>query len=575
MKNVTPLFYILFCLLVLSTSLPAKDLRTVAEKSNWLKTGRADEVAKLCRDFSKQYPKRIKCQSYGVTPEGRTLWFLNIHDVKPKAHSPTVWLQAGIHAGEIDGKDAVFQILNEAFVSKSIVDPFLGLNVVFVPIVNLDGHERFGKWNRPNQIGPDEMGWRTTAQNYNLNRDFTKLDSSEMRDLNSLWNKYDPIVSLDLHVTDGAKFRPEVGIIVTPNESHGSSPLHRMGQEFENKMIDKMKARGRAALPFYPSFEKDEDPLSGFSKGVSPPRFSNGYWFVRNRIGVLIESHSWKNYATRVKIHHDTVLSALESVRESGSGWIKVANDLDRSNLASKKIDLSFKHTDKSKLVAFEGYTFTIQKSKISGGNVVHYFEDKPEAWNVPFYDEVVPVSSVVAPDQGYFIPASEMEWMKKKLDVHGIKYQSWKKEMPKTVGVFRASKTQLSPTSFEGHQNLTVEGNWQMERVKWPAQVYFVPINQPGGLIAMHLLEPSGPDSFLSWGFFNRMFEIKEYMEDYVAEDMATEMLASHPDVAKEFAEQLKDESFAKDAGKRFRYFHQKHSSWDDHYNRYPIMKL
>lgn len=575
MKNLKALYCIIFYLFVFSTNLLAKDLRTVAEKSNWLKTGRADEVTKLCHDFSKQYPKRIKCRSYGVTPEGRTLWYLNIHDVKPKSYSPTVWLQAGIHAGEIDGKDAVFQILNETFVSKTMVDPFLGLNVVFVPIVNLDGHERFGKWNRPNQIGPDEMGWRTTAQNYNLNRDFAKVDSSEMRDLNNLWNKSDPIVSLDLHVTDGAKFRPEVGIIVTPNESHGSSPLHRIGQEFENKIIDKMKSRGRAALPFYPSFEKEEDPMSGFSKSVSPPRFSNGYWFVRNRIGVLIESHSWKDYAARVKIHHDTVLSALESVRENGKDWMKIVNDIDKSNLANKKVDLSFKHTEKSKLIAFEGYKFTVQKSKISGGSVVHYFDDKPEIWNVPFYDQIVAVSSVVAPEQGYFIPASEMEWMKKKLDAHGIKYQIWKKELPKTIGVFRAVKTQLSPTSFEGHQNLIAEGNWQKESIKWPDQVYFVSIDQPGGLIVMHLLEPTGPDSFLSWGFFNRMFEIKEYMEDYVAEDVAIEMLASHPEVAKEFADKLKDESFANDASKRFRFFHQKHPSWDDQYNRYPIMKL
>lgn len=76
---------------------------------------------------------------------------------------------------------------------------------MFVPIVNLDGHERFGKSNRPNQVGPEEMGWRTTAQNFNLNRDFAKAETEEMQSLLKLWDEFDPVVSLDLHVTDGAR----------------------------------------------------------------------------------------------------------------------------------------------------------------------------------------------------------------------------------------------------------------------------------------------------------------------------------------------------------------------------------
>lgn len=570
MKNL--IFFGVF--FIFNTSL-ALDLTTVAEKTGWTKTGRADETQRLCRDFAKQFPARVSCNSYGTTPQGYTLWYLTIQDVKPKKAAPTVWVQAGIHAGEIDGKDATFLLIKDALSGKMPSDPFKGLKMIFVPIVNVDGHERFGKWNRPNQTGPEEMGWRTTAQNYNLNRDFAKVEASETRDLNNLWNKMDPIVSLDLHVTDGAKFRPEVGIIVTPNDSHGHSPLNKIGQEFENKILDKMKSRGRAALPFYPSFEIDDDPLSGFARYVSPPRFANGYWYVRNRLGVLVESHSWKDYATRVKVHYDTVLSTLEVVQKNGDRWTKIAQETDRASLANRNVDLAFKHNDKSKTIDFEGFKYVKEKSKISGDTIIRYFDDKPEIWRVPFYEFILPTQTALAPTLGYFIPSSEFAWMKQKLDTHAIKYHLWKKALPEKVNVFRASKAELSAGSFEGRQTLTVEGKWQLESVQWPKTVYFVPINQASALIAIHLFEPMGPDSFLSWGFVNRFFELKEYMEDYVTEDVAKEMLAKNPEIQKEFDAMLKDQTFAKDPKKRFQFFHQKHPSWDDQYNRYPIYKL
>lgn len=566
---------LLILILVVGVAAAAIDLTTIAEQSQWIKTGRADEVERLCRGFAKKFPKRVRCKSYGTTPEGRTLWHLMIHDEKVLPGTPTVWVQAGIHAGEIDGKDAVFFMLKNVFEKKMTPDPFKGLNVIFVPIVNLDGHERFGKWNRPNQIGPEEMGWRVTAQNYNMNRDFAKVESSEMRDLNKLWNQYDPILSLDLHVTDGAHFQPEVGIITMPTEHHGSGPLHKAGKDYETELMGKMKSRGRLALPFYPSFEEDDRPMSGFSRSVTPPRFANGYWHVRNRIGVLVESHSWKDYATRVKVHYDTVLSSLEIAQKKAVIWMKQAHEIDKVNLAGKKIDVAFKHNDKSNLIDFGGYKYAINKSKISGAEVIRYFTDQPETWKVPFYEELVPSLTLTAPEQGYFIPASEMDVIKSKLDVHGIKYQVWKNPIPEKLKVFRAIKAQLSPSSFEGRQTLAVEGDWKEEKISLPKNIFFVPINQPSGLMAVHLLEPLAPDSFLYWGFFNRFFEMKEYMEDYVAEDVAKKMLETDKQIAAEFQEKLKDEVFAKDAAKRFQFFYEKHSSWDDRYKRYPVFKM
>ena len=129
---------------------------------------------------------------------------------------PVVLVQGGIHAGEIDGKDAGFLLLRELLRGEIAPGILSKLTLVFVPVFNVDGHERFGKYNRPNQRGPEEMGWRTTAQNYNLNRDYTKADSPEMAAMLKLLHAWDPILYVDLHVTDGGDFQPDVSLTVAP-----------------------------------------------------------------------------------------------------------------------------------------------------------------------------------------------------------------------------------------------------------------------------------------------------------------------------------------------------------------------
>lgn len=122
---------------------------------------------------------------------------------------PTLLIQAGIHSGEIDGKDAGFMLLRDIAVGdkKALLDK---VNILFIPILNVDGHERSSEFNRINQRGPVEMGFRTNAKNLNLNRDYTKLDTPEIRALVKVVNQYNPQLYLDIHVTDGADYQYDV-----------------------------------------------------------------------------------------------------------------------------------------------------------------------------------------------------------------------------------------------------------------------------------------------------------------------------------------------------------------------------
>ncbi|HEY1091188.1 MAG TPA: M14 family zinc carboxypeptidase, partial [Burkholderiaceae bacterium] len=166
----------------------AAPLTTVAERSGFVKTGRYDEVQALCKDFAKAYPKRVRCSEFGRTPQGRPMLALVVTNTGAlkaaearKKNLPVLMIQGGIHAGEIDGKDAGFLALREVLEGKAARGALDKQVLVFVPVFNVDGHERFGAWNRPNQRGPEQMGWRVTAQNYNLNRDYVKADAPEMQ----------------------------------------------------------------------------------------------------------------------------------------------------------------------------------------------------------------------------------------------------------------------------------------------------------------------------------------------------------------------------------------------------------
>src|SRR5207244_7452121 len=272
-------------------------LTTLAEQSGFARTGRTDEVTRLCGAFTQAWPKVVHTLEFGRSAEGRPMRALIACRADPR-QVPLLMLQGGIHPGESDGKDAGFIALRELLGETASPGVLERIAILFVPAVNVDGHERFGRWNRPNQNGPEETGWRTTAQNLNLNRDYTKADAPEMQALLRLVNEWDPLVFADLHVTDGANFEPDVSIQVEPI-NQGDPNVYDSGRQLRDSLIDRLAAKGSIPLPFYPDLARIDDPTSGFLLSVYSPRFSTGYFPARNRFAVLVETHSWKDYATR------------------------------------------------------------------------------------------------------------------------------------------------------------------------------------------------------------------------------------------------------------------------------------
>ncbi|ALK95289.1 peptidase M14 [Massilia sp. WF1] len=575
-------------LLAMLAALPlaqaAPDLVTVSERSGFTATGRYDEVIQLCGAYQQAYPKQVKCFQFGVSPEGRPMMALAVTatgaftpEAARKKNLPVTLIQGGIHAGEIDGKDAGFLALREMLENRIAQGALDRQVLIFVPVFNVDGHERFAKWNRPNQRGPVEMGWRTTAQNFNLNRDYMKADAPEMQAMLALVNAWDPLTYVDLHVTDGAMFQHDVSIQVEPVYS-GDMAFRKAGLALRTNVIADITKEGSSPQSYYMSFVENDNPASGFSNTVYEPRFSTSYFQLRNRMSLLVETHSWKDYATRVRITHNTIVSIMNQVAAHGKEWRQLAFDADAraTRIAGQPVALTYKTTDKTTMVDFQGYAYTRTMSDVSGMMMTHYDESKPQVWHVPLREEVVDDLQVKAPGAGYVVPAAWAQMVATKLVQHGIAFRTLDKALAQArLETFRADKASFAATSFESHQRLKVEGAWRQEPRAVGKGALFVPIAQPKARLVMALFEPQAPDSLLAWGEFNNAFERKEYMEEYVAEDVAREQMAKDPALAAEFRRKLEtDAAFAKNPHARLEFFARRHPSWDERLNLYPVMR-
>jgi hypothetical protein len=572
--------------------MPERTLTTLAERSGFRRTGGAAEVAQLCAAFAAAWPQAVRSFEFGRSAEGRAMWALLASRADAR-QVPLLMLQAGIHPGESDGKDAGFIALREILGGAAAPGALERIAILLVPAFNVDGHERCGRWNRPNQDGPEETGWRTTAQNLNLNRDYTKADAPEMRALLGLIRAWDPLVCADLHVTDGADFQPDVSLQAEPI-NQGDPQLYSAGRELRDALIAKLAARGSMPLPFYPDFATPDDPASGFQLTVYSPRFSTGYFPQRNRFTVLVETHSWKDYATRVRVTGNTIVALTELVAAHGAGWRTRAHAADTAatRLGGTQVVLDFSSqwrepgsgalanagsTRGGELIDFPGYAYTREPSSISGAPVTVYDRKVKQIWRVPLRDQVAAALVVQAPLGGYVVPVAWAAEVGERLALHGLAFTSVHTGSDGVrVEAFRATRARFAATPFEGRMRLTLEGRWQRETRNIRAGALFVPIAQPAARLVMHLLEPQAPDSLSAWGFFNACYEQKETLEPYVAEQIAREMLGQSQELQVEFTRRLReDQAFAASPAARLDFFLRRHASWDEQYNLYPVLRV
>ncbi|MCX6130776.1 MAG: peptidase M14, partial [Proteobacteria bacterium] len=223
----------------------------------------------------------------------------------------------------------------------------------------------------------------------------------------------------------------------------------------------------------------------------------------------------------------------------------------------------------------FLGYEYKRKPSEVSGQLMTVYDPTHPEIWKIPLQKEFIPDVKLKAPIAGYIIPPAYRKFIEPKLRAHKINFTRLDSEQSLQAEVYRVQTVKLAAGSYEKHQRADYKGEWVSLQETIARNSLFLPIDQPGAVLLMQLFEPESTDSLLAWGYFNEIFERKEYMEPYVAEALALELL-KEPALRQEFESKLAhDQEFAKNPQARLDFFYRRHTSFDQRYFRYPVLRL
>ncbi|MCA1631953.1 MAG: peptidase M14, partial [Acidobacteria bacterium] len=470
-------------------------------------------------------------------------------------------------------------LLRDMAITKSRESLLDRVTFLFIPVYNVDGFERRSPFNRINQNGPAEMGWRGTATNLNLNRDYMKADAPETRAWLRLWNEWSPDLFVDCHVTDGADFRYNVTYQYEQHQNVPEPLLGWMKSAFDSRIVPATEASGNLLAP-YVTLRDSRDPAKGMEGFIETPRYSTGYTPTRNRPGLLIETHMLKDYRSRVRGTYDLLAAVLAELNRDAEGLRRVLRETDEAITAegrtydpARRVPLRLGFTDKTVPFNFKGVEFRIEQSDVSGGERIVY-GDKPVDLTVPYFNDAR-VTASVAPPLYYVIPP---QWAQviSVLAAHGLQMKRLAEPATLEVESYRFSDVRWSPAPFEGRNTVAQKNTVVRERRLFREGSVVIPLAQPFARVAVHLLEPDSPDSFVSWGFFNPIFEQKEYGESYALEKLAREMMAKDENLRREFERRVaSDPQFAKSQRARLSFFYDRSPYADARLNLYPVGRV
>ncbi len=550
---------------------------TPVERSDFQHTPRYEETVLWLERLVEAAPE-LHMLSLGKSPEGRDLWMIVASKERtftPAAlratGKPILLAQAGIHSGEIDGKDAGMMLLRDMTVRNKKRELLEGAHLLFLPIFNVDGHERFSEYHRINQRGPVETGWRTTARNLNLNRDYAKADAPEMRSLIRALHEWDPDFYMDIHVTDGADYQYD--ITFGYNGPHGYSPALAtwLDEYFTPAANRDLQVMGHVPGPLV-NFVSDRAPEQGLVNWTAPPRFSNGYGDARHLPTVLIENHSLKPYKQRVLGTYVLLESTLRALAKDGKKLREATNADRKRRLAEVPLAWRVPQQPPARTLELLGVELKVMSSTITNSEYVQW-TGKTFVQQIP-YLQMNELARTVRRPRAYLIPPAWEEVITR-LAVHGIQMERLTAPREIAVEMYRLQDAKLAVQPFEGRVNVTAKTQVERRKQTFPAGTVRVTTDQPLGTLAMLLLEPESEDSFLQWGFFLEVLSPTEYVESYVMQPMAERMLAEDVALKTEFEQKLKaDSTFAKSPREKLQWLYRRTPFFDAQWQLYPVAR-
>lgn len=554
---------------------PADPWITPAERDGFELTPSYDETLAYLRRLAAQAPE-IQLVSLGKSPEGRELWLAVVSKERARtpeelrrAGKPLLFAQAGIHSGEIDGKDAGLMLLRDLTVGGRQKALLERASLLFLPILNVDGHERASAFSRINQRGPENAGWRTTARNLNLNRDYAKLDAPEMRALVRALEAWQPDLYLDLHVTDGMDYQHDVTFGWNGRNAYSPRIVDWLDARLQPALQGELRSWGHLPGPLIQPLDND-DPASGLVDWTADPRFSTGYGHARHLATVLFENHSLKPYRQRVLGAYVSLVACLRTLGEQGAA-LRAATAADRAARPAR-LPLAWKAAEKAGApLTIAGIAWRKSPSPVSGGTRVEWL-GQPEVQTHATLSYDTPSVEVGRP-RAWWVPPAWADVIER-LALHGIAVERTSAPREVEAEMYRVTDFKLG-APFEGHVTVTPTLAVERRRELFPAGSARVTADQPLAELAALLLEPASPDSFFQWGFFLEVLSRTEYVEAYVMEPMGAAMLAEDPALKAEFEQRLKqDPAFAASPAERLQWLYRRTPFADERHGLYPVAR-
>jgi hypothetical protein len=551
---------------------PEHPLATTFEKSKGLRSANPEQLVSLLEDFAEQ--PLISINEIAKSPLGFPVYAIRIstdaefRNGNKQSQKPLILFQAGIHAGEIDGLEAGLMIVRDLCTGRlrSLLEK---VDVVFIPVINPDGFARQSSFNRINQRGPQSMGWRTNSLNQNLNRDYTKLDTPELRGLMELINKIKPDLYFDIHVTDGADYQYDITYGWTPK--HAYSPgislwLDNFARPYINASLG-----NEGHIPGPLIFAKNGVDFSdGNADYIFSPRFSHSWGDAVHIPTILVENHSLKPFIQRVLGTYVLMESAIRLMAEKGAG-LKAVIENDKK-LRNSPITLGWSLPESTKdSIFFKGIESREMKSDLTNVTYTQWLgkvkNETIKSWSN------TKIAAKTERKSKFIIPVQYKEVISV-IEKHGIEFERMQKAETLEVTMYKLKNVEMQgKLPFQGRVRLKGETSPIKRKQVFPMGSIVVDTDQPLGTFAHLLLEPDAGDSFFQWGFFNGITERTEYFEDYAMVPMAEEMASRNPELMKKYKLALENDTNLKnDSNARLRWWYERSPYYDDTYLLYPI---
>ncbi len=547
------------------------------------------EGIEFLNKLSAAYPQFLQVNAFGMTDSGEPLHEI-IFEINGKfsplseAEKSTkfvVFINNGIHPGESDGIDATLMLLRDLCTKEEVRNQYKNIVLVAIPFYNVSGALTRNSTTRANQNGAEEYGFRGNVKNLDLNRDFVKCDSKNAESFTKMFQKWQPLVYLENHVSNGADYQYTMTHLATQADKLGGKMGEFLNQNFTPDLEKAMISRNEEMTPYVNVF--GYDPVNGWEGFMDSPRYSTGYAALFQTFSMLTETHMLKPYNKRVKATSIFMEELLKYVQTNGTELQKIKSEDQKEVKTQKEFVLNWElDKERHRTLNFKGYESSTEKSKVSGLDRMKYNTSKPYEKEVNYYDAFKPSLKIDVP-KGYLIPLAYTEVLER-LKWNGVEMDTLINEQHKDhkIGVYSIKEYKTSQSAYESHYvHYDVELSKEImtfgEALRYPEQKYvLVKMNQAANRYIFEMLEPQGKDSFFAWNFFDGILQQKEHFSPYVFEDIAAKILEENPTLRKELEDKkAKDEELAKSAYLQLEFVYQHSIHYEKTHLKYPVFRV